>query len=252
MSRQLIMEATGQETIDINVMYPANSDIEHHNRHLPVFLEQMQAAGFNINEDPQEFTYWLQNYSDVNYDASLALNQIYETPEIPLDFHSAHGPTGDDSYATGIGALYPEIEQAIQDSKRELSPIDQVEKVKTAQRMLYARGPAFLPIMSWIDFTLVHSYVRNPYQTRGLGNAGLFMSDFWLAQDAPRAGVFGDASCDGTLTSIDAAVTLQANAGLLSSAPCGYKADVNHDGRVDSIDAALMLQRIAGLIPPLA
>jgi hypothetical protein len=105
--------------------------------------------------------------------------------------------------------------------------------------------------MSWIDFTLVHSYVRDPYQTRGLGNAGLFMSDFWLAQDAPRAGVFGDASCDGTLTSIDAAVTLQANAGLLSSAPCGYKADVNHDGRVDSIDAALMLQRVAGLIPPL-
>lgn len=252
MSRQLIMEATGQETIDITVMYPANSDIEFHSQHLPVFLQQMQDAGFNINQDPQEFTNWLQSYQQVDYDASLALNQIYETPEIPLDFHAAHGPIGGDQYAVGIGALYPEIEQAIQDSKRAVDPEVQVEKVRAAQRMLYQRGPAFLPIMSWIDFTLVHPYVKSPYQTRGLGNAGLFMSDFWLAEDAPRAGVFGDASCDGTLSSVDAALVLQSNAGLISSPPCDYKADVNHDGRIDSRDAALMLQRVAGLIPPLA
>ena len=251
MSRDLIMAATGQETVDITVMYPANSDIERHNQHLPIFLQQMQDAGFNIIENPQEFTNWLQNYTNVDYDASLALNQIYETPEIPLDFHAAHGPVGGDQYAIGIGALFPEIEQAIQDSKRAVDTSDQIEKVRAAQRLLYARGPAFLPIMSWIDFTLVHSYVKKPYQTRGLGNAGLYLSDWWLTEDAPRAGVFGDASCDGTLNSVDAAVVLQSSAGVISSAPCGYKADANHDGRIDSRDAALMLQRVAGLIPPL-
>jgi hypothetical protein len=61
----------------------------------------------------------------------------------------------------------------------------------------------------------------------------------------------GDANCDETVNSIDAAIVLQVGAGLLSSAPCSEAADVNHNGSVDSIDAALILQFGAGLLDEL-
>ena len=59
----------------------------------------------------------------------------------------------------------------------------------------------------------------------------------------------GDANCDGTVNSIDAALVLQFNAGLLGSLPC--RGDVNGDGKVTSIDAALILQFAAGLLDSL-
>ena len=62
----------------------------------------------------------------------------------------------------------------------------------------------------------------------------------------------GDATCDGRVDSIDAALVLQFNAGLLGSLPCADGADVNGDGEVSSIDAALILQFVAGLLPSLA
>jgi alpha-tubulin suppressor-like RCC1 family protein len=58
----------------------------------------------------------------------------------------------------------------------------------------------------------------------------------------------GDANCDHTVNSIDAALVLQRVAGLLSMLQCAAAADANHDGRVDSIDAALILQFVAGLL----
>ena len=62
---------------------------------------------------------------------------------------------------------------------------------------------------------------------------------------------YGDASCDGVVNSIDAAVILQYAAGLIASLTCAPNADVNGDGRPDPLDAALVLQYSAGLIPSL-
>jgi hypothetical protein len=58
----------------------------------------------------------------------------------------------------------------------------------------------------------------------------------------------GDASCDETVDSIDAALVLQFTARLVGSLPCQTAAEVNGDGHVDAIDAALILQHVAGLI----
>lgn len=60
----------------------------------------------------------------------------------------------------------------------------------------------------------------------------------------------GDADCDGIVSSVDAAVILQANAGLLSATPCPEVADVNFDYEVDSLDAAIVLQMVADLCCP--
>jgi hypothetical protein len=62
---------------------------------------------------------------------------------------------------------------------------------------------------------------------------------------------YGDASCDGAVNSIDAAVILQYAAALLATLSCAANADVNGDGRVDPLDAALVLQYSAGLITSL-
>jgi hypothetical protein len=73
--------------------------------------------------------------------------------------------------------------------------------------------------------------------------------------DAPQI-VYGDASCDGGVNSVDAAVILQHAAGLIASLACAPNADVNGDGRADPLDATLVLQYSAGLIshlgPPAA
>ena len=61
----------------------------------------------------------------------------------------------------------------------------------------------------------------------------------------------GDVNCDHNVDSIDAALLLQFNAGLLPSLACADDADVNQNGVINSIDAAIVLQFVAGLVPSL-
>ena len=58
----------------------------------------------------------------------------------------------------------------------------------------------------------------------------------------------GDADCSSDVSSIDAALVLQFDAGLLSRNDCLLAADVNRDGAIDSRDALLILQDVAGLL----
>jgi hypothetical protein len=58
----------------------------------------------------------------------------------------------------------------------------------------------------------------------------------------------GDFNCDDEIDSIDAAIILQIEGGMIAPLPCTGDGDVNHDGELDSIDAALILQYTAGLI----
>lgn len=181
-SRRLIRAATGEDTIGIDVIYPVTDD-EYHDKHLPIFLQQMKAAGFEVHEDARDIGGWLADYQSLNYDASLSINQEYETAEMPLDFHSAAGPQGDGNFAVGIGALFPDVEEAIQASKRVADPQEQIEKVRDAQRLIYERGPASLPIMSWMGFSLYHDSVKDV--PRSLGTTGLFLtSEIWLDEEA--------------------------------------------------------------------
>jgi alpha-tubulin suppressor-like RCC1 family protein len=65
---------------------------------------------------------------------------------------------------------------------------------------------------------------------------------------ATTLGPAGDVDCNGAVNSIDAALILQYDAGLIVSLPCPENADANEDGAINSIDAALILQYGAGLI----
>jgi peptide/nickel transport system substrate-binding protein len=176
-SRELIRAATGQDSIKVKITYPV-SDIEFHDKHLPIFLKQVREAGFDVEEEPKDFTSWLGDYTKVNYDSSLSLNQIYETPEIALDWHSSKGPQGDGNFAVGVGTIYPEVDEAILNSKRAVSPQDHVDRVRAAQRLVYEKGPAFLPIISWYSYTLLWNFVKD--SPENFGDTGTFLNTAWL------------------------------------------------------------------------
>ncbi len=178
-SRRLIRAATGEDTIRIKVMYPV-TNLQRLDRHVPILLRQMKEAGFDIDPDPQEFTTWLGNYTTLNYDASISNNQVYEIPEIPLDFQSSGGPQGDQNFAIGVGAIVDGIDEAILDAKRTVDLEELKEKVRAVQRLIYEKGPTFLPIFGWISFDVYHGFVKNHPDLRGLGDTRRYLTDWWL------------------------------------------------------------------------
>lgn len=61
--------------------------------------------------------------------------------------------------------------------------------------------------------------------------------------------MYGDLNCDGRVSAVDAALTLQLTAAVLGDVACRFTGDVNRNGAIDAADAALILQHTAGLIP---
>jgi len=176
LSKQLIKEATGEDRISINVIFPGSSTIQQHDRHLPIWLEQMAAAGFDVNQQVQDFGTWLTNYTNKNFDASLSLNQIYYTPEIPLDWHHSKGPAGSDIYSNGMQDA--EVDKAIEDSKGITDPAEFTQAVLDVQRLIYEKGPSFLPIVSPNDHILYWNFVKDVPQ--GRGNYDNLVNSEWL------------------------------------------------------------------------
>jgi peptide/nickel transport system substrate-binding protein len=174
LSRQLIQEVTGKDSIDITCMFPT-SPIEEHEQHLPIFLEQMRNAGFKVNQDVRDLGGWLTEYRNKNYECSLALNQIYETAEIPLDFQHSKGPAGSDIYATGLQD--PEIDAAIDGTKRIIDFDERVAAIQDVQRQIYEAGPTFLPLVTPFSRTLYWDFVKDVQS--GLGTSALFLRHQW-------------------------------------------------------------------------
>lgn len=71
----------------------------------------------------------------------------------------------------------------------------------------------------------------------------------WQRPESAKAAGLGDVDCNSRVNSIDAALVLQLDAGLIDVLLCQQNADVNQDLTVNSIDATLILQSDAGLIP---
>jgi len=176
-SKQLIKDAGHDLPLKIKCMFPGSSTIEEHLTHLPIFLEQMRAAGFDVEQDAQDFVTWLGNYRDKNYDISLALNQIYETPENPLDFQHSKGPAGSDIYSNGLQD--PEVDAAIEATKSITDPEELIKAVQDVQRLIYDKVPVFLPLVTPFTRTLYWNFVKNV--PVGLGNTGLQVArSVWL------------------------------------------------------------------------
>ena len=136
----------------------------------------MAAAGFDVQQQAQDFGTWLDNYTNKSYDASLSLNQIYYTTEIPLDWHHSKGPAGSDIYSNGLQDA--DVDKAIDDTKAITDAAEFTEAVRQVQRMIYEKGPSFLPIVSPRSHTLYWNFVKDV--PKGLGNAGDLINSEWL------------------------------------------------------------------------
>ena len=78
------------------------------------------------------------------------------------------------------------MDAAIEATKRLTDRGQLIEAVLNLQRLIYEKGPAFLPLVSPLDHTLYWSFVTNVPQ--GLGPVGLFLSDLALGTEpAPTA-----------------------------------------------------------------
>ncbi|MEK7693308.1 MAG: ABC transporter substrate-binding protein [Chloroflexota bacterium] len=162
--------------IKFKMMYPGNTSIEEHGQHLPIFVEQMRAAGIEIDQDPQAFGAWIENYHAIKYDSSLALNQIYETPELPLTFHTTRGPFGDQSYVQGIGDA--EIDAAVDRANQALSLDARRDAVHAAQKVIYSKDPAMLPLVSPYIHMAYAKVVKNI--PAGFGTTNYLLNTFWM------------------------------------------------------------------------
>ncbi len=171
-----LVEAVGG--ITIKMMYPASSSIQQHDKHLPIFLKQMEDAGINIQQDPQDFGTWYSNYQTLNYDMSLSLNQSYENPEVPLDAHAALGPLADRSFFIGLND--PEIEAAIQKTKATFDLEERVQAVRDAQTLIYSKGPTWLPLVTPFGYTVYSTKVHNIPSGLGPATGGLVSSSAWI------------------------------------------------------------------------
>jgi len=176
LSKQLLTEAGFDLPLKIKAMFPSGIEIQELDAHIPIFLEHMRAAGFEVEQDPLDLGTWIDRYTNKNYSMSLSLNQIYETPETPLNFHHSRGPLGDDIYANGLqdSAIDAEIDRV----KTITDPEELVEAVHEVQRMIYAVGPTFLPIVSASNLDLYWNFVTN--YPSNIGQLHRIVNDWWL------------------------------------------------------------------------
>jgi peptide/nickel transport system substrate-binding protein len=172
-ARRLVAEVGG---IKLNMMYPASTPILEHQQHLPVFIEQMRKAGIEVEQDAQNFALWVENLRKINYDCTLNLNQQYETPEIPLAIHTSSGPFGDGTYLAGLGDA--EIEAAVRKTARELDTEARVQLVRDAQRLIYAKDPISLPLVTPFIHTAWRKNVKNI--PTGVGTSSFLINTHWI------------------------------------------------------------------------
>ncbi|MDP9237268.1 MAG: ABC transporter substrate-binding protein [Chloroflexota bacterium] len=172
-ARSLVNQVGG---IKFKMMFPGNTTIEEHGQHLPIFLEQMKDAGIEVEQDPQDFGSWVSNYRGLSYDCSLALNQPYETPELPLAFHTTNGPFGDKTYIQGLGD--PEIDAAVKRANTQLDFDARREAVHAAQKIIYAKDPMMLPLVSPIQNLAFNKRVHNI--SAGIGTSSYLVNTYWL------------------------------------------------------------------------
>ena len=169
-----LVEAVGG--ITLKMAYPSNTTIQEHGQHLSILVEQMRQAGIEVDEQPQEFSTWVTAYHDLDYDCNLALNQVYETPELPLLFHTSNGPFGDHTYIQGIGD--PEIDAAAFKANTTLDFDARKNAVHDAQKLIYAKDPMYLPFVSPYVHMAFSKQLKNI--PTGVGTTQYSLTTYWL------------------------------------------------------------------------
>ena len=175
LSKQLIRDAGHELPLKIKVMFPSGAP-EEIDQHVPIWLKQMEEAGFEVELDQQDLTVWISNMNEVNYDATLNPNRADETPEFNLGFNLSNGPVGTGLFSNGLQDT--EVDSAIEKSKEIIEPEELVTAIHDIQKLIYDKGPVYLPIVSRFSTALYWNFVKN--LRTDLGTAGELISTRWL------------------------------------------------------------------------
>ena len=169
-----LVEALGG--LKVKLVYPSGSTVALHSSHVPIFVEQLKAANIDVDDTPLEFAAWLSTYRVRDYEMSLGLTQVIETPEQPLNWHTSNGPLGDRSFGVGLGD--PDIDAAIEKTKTVLDVEAGVKAVRDAQTLIYAKDLVFLPLVSGYSYNAYSNKVHN--LPSGIGATALFVNSVWI------------------------------------------------------------------------
>ncbi len=179
-SKELIRAAGYELPLAIKMIYPTGN-FQQLDQHLPIWLRQMEEAGFKVEAEPQPLDVWIGNYTEKRYDSSLHVNQTYETPEFPLNFHHSKGPQLNGIYSNGIQD--PEVDAALEAYKSITDHDELVKAIHDVQRLIYEKGPSELPLVSPYTRNLYWNFVKN--LRTDLGLAGEMLNTRWLTEEAP-------------------------------------------------------------------
>jgi peptide/nickel transport system substrate-binding protein len=162
--------------LKLPMIYPSETTIWEHDKHFPIFVEQMRAGGIEVEAQPLAFVTWISTFFDRKYDTNLALNQIYETPELPLLMHETNGPFGDGTYLIGLGDA--EVDAAVAKANTTPDLDERIEAVLEAQRVIYSKDPACLPLVSPYQYIAYSRRLKNI--PTGIGTTQWSLSTMWL------------------------------------------------------------------------
>jgi len=175
LSKQLIQEAGHELPLEIDVVFPTGDFIQM-DQHTAIWLQQMEDAGFKVHQTPMDLGSWVTLFTAKNYDASLHPGLEYETPEFPLDFQTSQGPAGSGIFANGLED--PEVDAAVAATKEITDQEQLIEAIHEAQRLIYEKGPASIPIASAFTRDLIWDFVKN--YPSGAGTTDWLNNNWWL------------------------------------------------------------------------
>ncbi|MEO9256003.1 MAG: ABC transporter substrate-binding protein, partial [Tepidiformaceae bacterium] len=124
-----------------------------------IFVRQMQAAGVTAKATALDTGTWLAQYFASTINASLGLNQTYNTPNDALQWYHTGGYVGNGKYDTGFSD--PQVDKAIDDAAGIPDPAARAKAYQDLQKLILSKDPALVNFFGTRSETVYRDFVQN-------------------------------------------------------------------------------------------
>jgi peptide/nickel transport system substrate-binding protein len=154
--------------------HPTSSNVPDY---VTIFVRQMQAAGVAAKPQPQDAGTWVAGYFNSTLEASLSLNQTYNTPDNAVQWYHTGGITGNNKYDTGFSD--PEVDAAIEKAAGTLDAKERGTAYQDLQRLLLKKDMPFFNFFGLKTEVVYRDIIQNyPTGLSQLGNA--LVKEIWF------------------------------------------------------------------------
>jgi peptide/nickel transport system substrate-binding protein len=169
-----LLQAAGQSNLTLKFQHPTSSNVTDY---VNIFVRQMQAAGINVQPEPQDAGTWVAAYFTNKLTASLSLNQEYANPDVAMHWFTTGGITGNNHYDTGF--TDPEVDAAVAKAAGTIDEAARKQAYLDAQRLVIGKDAPF-----WNFYGAYANVVAAPElmnYPRGLGSLGYYYTkNLWF------------------------------------------------------------------------